>query len=92
MPSSDTREVWLEVEPPSEKPGMVAQPIRILSRMEGSAEEALWSRARRLGLAGLPEEAQRRLLARLHELLAVLGRPGALPTSPGMPTSPAAGT
>jgi hypothetical protein len=92
MPSSDTREVWLEVEPPSEKPGMMAQPIRILSRMEGSAEEALWSRARRLGLAGLPEEAQRRLLARLHELLAVLGRPGALPTSPGIPASPAAGT
>jgi hypothetical protein len=90
MPSSDTREVWLEVEPPSEKPGLVAQPIRILSRTEGSAEEALWSRARRLGLGGLPEEAQRRLLARLHELLAVLGRPGALPTSPGMPVAPQA--
>ena len=89
-PSADTREVWLEVEPPSEKAGVVPQPIRILSRTEGSAEEALWSRARRIGLGGLPEEAQRRLLARLHELLRSLGRPGALPTSPGMANLPPA--
>jgi len=87
-PSADTREVWLDVEPPRERAEATPQPIRILSRTEGSAEDALLGRARRIGLGGLPEEAQKRLLARLHELLRSLARPGALPTSPGTTARP----
>jgi hypothetical protein len=88
-PSADAREVWLEVEAPHARAPAAPQPIRILGRTAGSAEDALLGRARRIGLGGLPEEAQRRLLARLHDLLRSLTRPGALPTSPGvLPTSP----
>ncbi|MBN1770230.1 MAG: DUF4912 domain-containing protein [Deltaproteobacteria bacterium] len=93
-PSADTRETWLEVEPPGRQVKPVPQPIRIVGRTTGSPGEALRTRARRLGLGSLPEKAQQRILERLHELLEVLGRPGALPTSPGLtqpgalPTSP----
>jgi len=83
-PSADTRETWLEVEPPGHQVKPVPQPIRILGRTTGTPGEALRTRARRLGLGSLPEPAQQRILDRLHELLEVLGRPGALPTSPGM--------
>jgi hypothetical protein len=76
-PSADTREVWLEVEPPRERAEAAPQPIRILARTEGSSEDALLGRARRIGLGGLPEEAQKRLLARLHDRVAYLaGRDG----------------
>ncbi|MBI5490791.1 MAG: DUF4912 domain-containing protein [Deltaproteobacteria bacterium] len=84
VPSADTREVWLDVEPPVERPAPLPQPIRILERTEGTPQEALVSRAHRIGLGGLPEDTQQRLLTRLHEVLRSLARPGALPTSPGM--------
>lgn len=93
-PSADTRETWLEVEPPGPRAKPVPQPIRIVGRTSGSPGEALRTRARRLGLGSLPEPAQQRIIDRLHELLEVLGGPGALPTSPGLtqpdalPTSP----
>jgi len=83
-PSADTRETWLEVEPPGRQAKPVPQPIRILARTTGSPGEALRTRARRLGLGSLPEQVQQRILDRLHELLETSGRPGALPTSPGM--------
>jgi hypothetical protein len=78
----------MEVEPPAERPGAAARPIRIVARSEGGPEEALLARARRIGLASLPEEAQRRILSRLHGLLRTLGpRPAPLPTSPAAPLS-----
>ncbi|NMC68964.1 MAG: DUF4912 domain-containing protein [Myxococcales bacterium] len=83
-PSADTREIWLEVEPPGREVKPVPQPIRILARTTGSPGEALRTRAHRLGLGDLPEQARQRILDRLHTLLETLGRPGALPTSPGM--------
>jgi hypothetical protein len=83
-PSADTRETWLEVEPPGRQAKPVPQPIRILARTTGSPGEALRTRARRLGLGSLPEQVQQRIIDRLHELLETLGRPGALPTSPGL--------
>ncbi|MBI5501808.1 MAG: DUF4912 domain-containing protein, partial [Deltaproteobacteria bacterium] len=84
VPSADTREVWIDVEPPVDRPAPLPQPIRILERTEGTPQEALATRARRIGLGGLPEDTQQRLLTRLHEVLRSLARPGALPTSPGM--------
>ena len=83
-PSTDTREVWLDVEPPTATPAPLPQPIRVLERTEGTAQEALVSRARRIGLGGLPQDTQQRLLGRLHDVLRSFTRPGALPTSPGM--------
>lgn len=83
-PAADTREAWLEVEPPGREAKPVPQPIRVVARTTGAPGEALRTRARRLGLGSLPEQARQRILDRLHELLETLGRPGALPTSPGM--------
>jgi hypothetical protein len=83
-PSSDTREVWLDVEPPAATPAPLPQPIRVLERTEGTPQEALVSRARRIDLGGLPEDTQQRLLGRLQDVLRSFTRPGALPTSPGM--------
>jgi|GEM_PF-2452899 len=83
-PSADTRETWLEVEPPARPAKPVPQPIRIVARTTGSPGEALRTRARRLGLDRLPDRVRQRILDRLHELLETRGRPGALPTSPGL--------